>query len=82
MRAHKSPILHGLCTYGYATRVIIEELCPIEDLTEFTSRFSKEVYPGDTITIKIMNTNMEKTYRLQVEVKNRTVLSHGIIVRK
>jgi acyl dehydratase len=46
------PILHGLCTYGFATRAIVNELLAgdVASLKEFSARFSESVYPGDTLT--------------------------------
>jgi acyl dehydratase len=48
------PILHGLCTYGYATRAIVNELLEgrAERLKEFNARFSDPVYPGDSLTVE------------------------------
>ena len=75
----KGPILHGLCTYGYAIRVIVEELCEPSALLSFAARFSREVYPGDTVNVQIFATNTPKTYRLQVQVAQKQVLSQGLI---
>jgi len=46
------PILHGLCSYGYATRAVIEGCLSgdTERLKAFDARFSSPVYPGDTLT--------------------------------
>jgi acyl dehydratase len=48
------PILHGLCTYGYATRAIVQGLCngDVTRFKEFKARFSEVVYPGETLTIE------------------------------
>ena len=42
------PILHGLCTYGYATRAIINGCLEGDQdrLKGFDARFSSPVYPG------------------------------------
>lgn len=46
------PILHGLCTYGFATRAIVDALLAgdVSRFREFKARFSSVVFPGDTIT--------------------------------
>jgi len=46
------PILHGLCTYGFATRVIVNKILggDVARLQEFSARFSGVVYPGDILT--------------------------------
>lgn len=49
------PILHGLCTYGFTGRALLHELCG-SDPARFKSmegRFSKPVFPGDALTVKM-----------------------------
>jgi acyl dehydratase len=49
------PILHGLCTYGFTGRALLHTLCG-SDPARFTSmegRFSKSVYPGDSLTVRM-----------------------------
>ncbi|MEQ9072601.1 MAG: MaoC/PaaZ C-terminal domain-containing protein [Sandaracinaceae bacterium] len=45
------PILHGLCTYGYIGRAILEQECGGDPskLKTFYGRFSKPIWPGETI---------------------------------
>ncbi|OQY48045.1 MAG: short-chain dehydrogenase [Desulfobacteraceae bacterium 4572_87] len=44
----EKPIMHGLCTHGYACRAVIKHLMPGEPerMTRFRVRFSKPLYPG------------------------------------
>ena len=49
------PILHGLCTYGFTGRALLHTLCG-GDPARFKAmegRFSKPVFPGETLTIKM-----------------------------
>jgi acyl dehydratase len=49
------PILHGLCTYGFTGRALLQALCE-SDTARFKSmdaRFSKVVYPGDRLTVSM-----------------------------
>jgi acyl dehydratase len=49
------PILHGLCTYGVTGRALLHTLCG-SDPGRFGSmygRFSRPVWPGDTLTVSI-----------------------------
>lgn len=48
---HGKPILHGLCTYGYVGRAILANECENDPsrLKTFFGRFSKPVWPGETI---------------------------------
>ncbi len=46
-----TPILHGLCTYGYMTRAVVKGACQGDaaKIRSLTARFSKPVWPGDTL---------------------------------
>jgi acyl dehydratase len=49
------PILHGLCSYGFTGRALLHGLCG-GDPARFRSmeaRFSKPVFPGDTLSVSI-----------------------------
>ena len=46
------PILHGLCTYGFAGRAVVRAACggDTSKLRSFAARFSAPVMPGDELT--------------------------------
>jgi 3-hydroxyacyl-CoA dehydrogenase/3a,7a,12a-trihydroxy-5b-cholest-24-enoyl-CoA hydratase len=49
------PILHGLCTFGYLGRAVVET-CTDNEPERFKSiqvRFSKPVFPGETIVSQL-----------------------------
>jgi len=52
MGGYDRPILHGLCTFGFAGRALLEAWCDRnpERLKSFEVRFSGVVFPGETIT--------------------------------
>jgi acyl dehydratase len=45
------PILHGLCTYGYIARAVMMHECDHDPsrFKHFAGRFSKPIWPGETI---------------------------------
>ncbi|MBB3042664.1 MaoC/PaaZ C-terminal domain-containing protein [Nocardioides soli] len=47
------PILHGMCTYGYAARLLVNELCggDASRLRTMSGRFTRPVLPGDTLRL-------------------------------
>jgi acyl dehydratase len=49
------PILHGLCTYGIAGRVLLGALCDgrAERVRSMEGRFSAPVLPGDLLTVQV-----------------------------
>jgi len=51
------PILHGLCTYGYAGRAVIRGACggDPDKLAMLRGQFSNPVYPGDTLIVRSWN---------------------------
>ena len=51
------PILHGLCTYGFAGRAVVKEACggDPDKLATFRGQFSNPVFPGDTLVIRGWN---------------------------
>jgi acyl dehydratase len=71
------PILHGLCTYGIATRAIVNELLDgdVAGLKEFSARFSDVVYPGDTLTTEGWKSG--DGYIIQAKTDRSVVLSNG-----
>ena len=56
------PIMHGLCTYGFAGRALIAELGngDANAITAIDARFTKPVFPGETLTTLIWRTEPGK----------------------
>ena len=75
------PILHGLCTYGYATRAIVYGLCDgdIARFREFKARFTSEVYPGETLTTEGWKDNGRYIIQVKTE-RGATVLGNAYAV--
>ena len=48
------PILHGLCTFGYAGRAILQCVCAGDSdaVAGLRAQFSSPVYPGDTLIVR------------------------------
>jgi acyl dehydratase len=65
MAGFDTPILHGLCTYGFTGRALLHTLCD-GDPSRFKSmdgRFSKPVYPGDSLTIHMWVEGTQCTFQ-------------------
>ena len=58
MGGFDQPILHGLCTYGFAGRALLHELCggDPDRLRSMEGRFSASVFPGEELTTRIWRT--------------------------
>ena len=55
MSGFEKPIMHGLCTHGYACRSLIKHLVPgePEKVRRMANRFRSPLYPGTPIEIRI-----------------------------
>jgi acyl dehydratase len=76
----EKPILHGLCTYGIACHSLIRALCPDDAsrLTSMGARFTKPVYPGDTIRTEYWTSGEGKVqFRSTSVQRNEVVLDRG-----
>lgn len=72
------PILHGLCTYGYAVRAVVHQSCDgdVERFKEFKARFSGVVYPGDTLVTEGWK-DKDGRYLIRSRTDRGVVLSHA-----
>ena len=74
------PILHGLCSYGIACRVIMRACCDNDParIAQFDARFSSPVYPGEAITTRIWRDGSEISFECVIAARGKTVLSNGL----
>ncbi len=81
MSGFKMPIMHGLCTHGYACRALIGSLIPgkPEKVKTLDCRFSKPLYPGVPIETLIWKTGDQKAVWQTINAKTReVVIDHGV----
>jgi acyl dehydratase len=55
MQGFDSPILHGLCTFGFTGRALLHGLCDSDDANfkSMEARFARPTMPGDVLTVKM-----------------------------
>ena len=78
----QGPIMHGLCTYGFACRAAIKHLFPGEPerMSRFRVRFSRPLYPGASIKTHIWRVEEGKALFKTVNAETgETVLDRGIV---
>jgi acyl dehydratase len=78
MAGFDKPILHGLCTYGFTGRALFHTLCG-SDPARFRSmegRFSKPVYPGDTLTVSMWVDGNEAIFQTRTQ-RDEVVIDGG-----
>ncbi len=58
MAGYDKPFMHGLCTYGFVCRAIMEAFCDNEpeNFVSLSGRFADQVWFGDTIVTKLWKT--------------------------
>lgn len=73
------PILHGLCSLGIATRAILQACCGNDParLRALSLRFSKPVFPGETLCVEIFNVPGGVQFRCRVKERDAVVLDRG-----
>jgi acyl dehydratase len=72
------PILHGLCTFGFAGRALLRAIGGIESsrLRGLGARFAAPVFPGDTLHVDLWRTDAGVAFRTRTE-DGRDVLTAG-----
>ena len=75
MGGFETPILHGLCTYGFVGRAILNSLCGRDPakFKSFEARFTDVVYPGDTIVTKLWVDGNEAIVQAETQKGNIVV---------
>ncbi len=77
----EKPIMHGLCTHGYACRNLTNEVLggEPERMTRFRTRFSKPLYPGVPIQTQVWNIEPGKALFRVVNLESgQIVIDKGI----
>jgi acyl dehydratase len=76
------PIMHGLCTLGYACRVLIRHLTPEapERVRRIGCRFRNPLYPGAPIKTLIWSTDQGKAlWRVVKDPGGEVIIDNGFI---
>lgn len=73
------PILHGLCTMGLAARALITTVCDSDPgrLSSMEVRFSKPVFPGETIRVEIYHDGNSVRFRCRAIERDIVVVDRG-----
>jgi acyl dehydratase len=74
------PILHGLCTYGFTGRALLNALCggDADRFKHIEGRFASPVFPGDALTVKMWETSKGEAL-FETWVGDRKVIDQGLV---
>jgi len=77
------PILHGLCTLGFAIKAIIKCVCKGDptSVKTISGRFLATVFPGETLITEMWLQSSRVIYQTKVKERNKAVLYGYVDIR-
>lgn len=77
-----APILHGLCTFGVSTRVLLQAIgAKADHLLSVNGRFSKPVLPGEILTVSVWSEGNTHWFQ-STDSSGDIVLDRGVLITR
>ena len=78
-----TPILHGLCTYGFTGRALLHATCGSDParFAGMSGRFKSPVTPGEVLEVHAWEID-DATVLFQTRIGERVVFDAGVMTRR
>ncbi len=77
---YEAPILHGAATFGIAAHAVLRTAAGYDParLASIEARFSRPVFPGETIRTELWRDGADISFRCRVPARDEIVLTNGL----